>query len=403
MRTVCVAAICFLLLQLVNGQPCPVVPNYPQINKLANSGPASSNKDWVSTDSSNNIYNWNFCGNQNTYSSCGLPNTAVCQNGATNAKSVGVITQQTITPGLNSVSFFYDQGSPSSSCTLPRRANITVNCDPKGTTRVIGLVAEAPPQPPSTSPTCLYFITMSSPYACPAVPYKPPTNLTLDEQQSNALTAIQSVWGDQLDWTGQSSTNGCAWQGVTCTSIEVGGQTVEVVIELDLSQQNLTGPLPTSLGDLPYLTHLDLSDNNFTGSSLPDALCGASQLSHLRISSSGLVGKIPSCFATILNLVSLHLGHNNLIGPVPPFNSTSSLQSLHLSYNAMSGPLPDGFAHLKYIEELFLSHNDFEGPAPGFVCALKDYNLQFNSWSCPLPRCCDDSRNALCVPCFVSS
>ena len=54
------------------------------------------------------------------------------------------------------------------------------------------------------------------------------------------------------------------------------------VTVLDLSENQLTGPIPAALGDLTNLERLDLSDNELTGP-IPAELGGLSNLEWLAL------------------------------------------------------------------------------------------------------------------------
>ena len=61
---------------------------------------------------------------------------------------------------------------------------------------------------------------------------------------------------------------------------------------LNISHNNLTGKLPTSLGDLKSIESLDLSYNKISGS-IPQSLAKLQQLTVLDASNNNLTGKIP--------------------------------------------------------------------------------------------------------------
>ncbi|XP_027353067.1 receptor-like protein 32 [Abrus precatorius] len=61
---------------------------------------------------------------------------------------------------------------------------------------------------------------------------------------------------------------------------------------LNLSHNDLTGPIPSSIGNLKQLESLDLSSNHFDGK-IPTQLASLSFLAYLNLSFNRLVGKIP--------------------------------------------------------------------------------------------------------------
>lgn len=98
------------------------------------------------------------------------------------------------------------------------------------------------------------------------------------------------------------------WEGVT---LDDEGH----VIEINLSQRNLSGPLPPSLFSLPHVTHINLSKNNLSGM-LEEIICpqelNSSQLQSIDLSGNQFAGKVPACLNEMPALTKLSL-HNNRI------------------------------------------------------------------------------------------
>ncbi|MQM05588.1 hypothetical protein Taro_038394 [Colocasia esculenta] len=86
---------------------------------------------------------------------------------------------------------------------------------------------------------------------------------------------------------------------------------------LDLSGNDLSGPIPTGLCEwLPYLVNLDLSNNALTGTIPPD-LANCSYLNTLILSGNLLTGPIPSQLARLPRLKRLAVYGNSLSGTIP--------------------------------------------------------------------------------------
>nr|XP_023875784.1 receptor-like protein 9DC3 [Quercus suber]POE81970.1 receptor-like protein 12 [Quercus suber] len=86
---------------------------------------------------------------------------------------------------------------------------------------------------------------------------------------------------------------------------------------IDLSCNNLDGPIPKDLGVLKTLYILNLSFNAFTNP-IPPSLGKLSELESLDLSSNKLISEIPMQLADGLTFLSvLNLSFSQLVGPVP--------------------------------------------------------------------------------------
>ncbi|CAN6936865.1 unnamed protein product [Brassica oleracea] len=95
-------------------------------------------------------------------------------------------------------------------------------------------------------------------------------------------------------------------------------------------------------GILNYLYGLDLSENELTGE-IPSGLGDLLKLRALNLSHNYLSGVVPASFSGIKNLESLDLSFNRLHGWIPPqLTELSSLAVFNVSYNNLSGVIPQG-------------------------------------------------------------
>ncbi|KAL3504938.1 hypothetical protein ACH5RR_034779 [Cinchona calisaya] len=102
---------------------------------------------------------------------------------------------------------------------------------------------------------------------------------------------------------------------------------------------------------LSFMTGLDLSVNQLTGE-IPSQLGELTALLSLNLSFNFLTGHIPKSFSTMEKIESLDLSHNNLVGSIPPeivqlyFISTFNVVQLYfistfnVSFNNLSGSIP---------------------------------------------------------------
>jgi len=108
----------------------------------------------------------------------------------------------------------------------------------------------------------------------------------------------------------------------------------------------------------------------------------------LQLQNNQLTGTIPPSIGNLLNLGQLLLGDNKLTGTIPPtIVDLTQLNTLELQDNQLSGSIPLLFANLVNLQTLYLYNNSFTCinslPTNIAMCTL-----QPNPWNCSDP-CCD--------------
>ena len=111
--------------------------------------------------------------------------------------------------------------------------------------------------------------------------------------------------------------------------------------ELDLGDNQISGTIPSNLGELTSLTNLSLFTNRLTGS-VP-SLSGLSNLKELSLSGNSLVGTIPGTWGTLSHLEFVNLDQvMELRGTIPSsFSMLTRLKSLRLDDTWVEGPITD--------------------------------------------------------------
>ena len=185
-------------------------------------------------------------------------------------------------------------------------------------------------------------------------------------------------WSDCTNWF-VTNTPG-DWFGVTASSGNV--------LELNLPVNNLSGILPSDLGNMSSLVTLDLSEN-FLHGTIPVEMGNLSNLSEVNLSGNDLSGSSPIELGNLISLLDMNLSDNLLIGSVPAeLGNLSNLQILNLSKNRLSGSLPAALSNLSSLKYLILESNKLGGSIPpelGNLASILQINLRGNSLGGNIP------------------
>lgn len=159
---------------------------------------------------------------------------------------------------------------------------------------------------------------------------------------------------------------------------------------LDLSNNNITGEIPTHFFEYANLTVLDLHGNDITGS-LPEPIPTNEKLEILALHQNILSGSIPPSISNLRVLLHLDLASNVIDGEIPSeLGMITSLRYLFLAdnRNLVNGPIPQTFANLTNLEELSLKSTRRTGELPDFISEFENLlllDLDDNDFSGQLP------------------
>ena len=187
-------------------------------------------------------------------------------------------------------------------------------------------------------------------------------------------------WLNSTGWA--TSLPYCAWYGVTCSA-------AGSVTSLQLVNNGLSGPLPSSLASLLALSLLDLSLNPAVIGSLPPSYSAlSSSLLYLNLRGAGLSGPVPPVICSWRSLQNLDISDNHLSGSLPPcLSQLSSLQQISLGENSLQGTIPSTYSTLTQLYLFDVAHNGLTGdlkPVTGLP-QLGAIFAHHNAFTGPLP------------------
>ncbi|XP_027925284.1 receptor-like protein EIX2 [Vigna unguiculata] len=187
-------------------------------------------------------------------------------------------------------------------------------------------------------------------------------------------------------WT--NNTDCCKWKRILCNH-----QTGHVQL-LDLHGNFYTRPYfrgaiinVTSLIHLPYIQHLDLSNNLFELSYIPEFTISFSNLRYLDLSHSDFAGRIPSTLGNLSQLRYLDLGDNYLWGEIPTqIGNLEHLQYLDLGLFYLSGKIPSQIGNLSKLQYLSVGCNTpvYKSTSSNYISNSLSGEIPFRKGNLPL-------------------
>lgn len=170
---------------------------------------------------------------------------------------------------------------------------------------------------------------------------------------------------------------------------------------LELSDNNITGYVHSSVSNLKFLSILDLSLNNFQGS-IPTFICEVLTLQQLDPSSNNITGTIPSCISKLQHLTVFRVSQNSIQGTVPliTFIDELNLTSPDMSSNKLTVIIDQDFhLYTKFkLENLALGLCNLKGLIPSFICKMTNLmhlDMSNNHLTGVVPSCISKLKNII--------
>ncbi|XP_017976369.1 PREDICTED: putative receptor-like protein kinase At3g47110 [Theobroma cacao] len=153
-----------------------------------------------------------------------------------------------------------------------------------------------------------------------------------------------------------------------------------------VAENQLTGKLPSSIGNLSRQLSLLVMNNNFFEGSLPGELSNLINLTLIAFERNSLSGSIPPSIGSLPNLQNIYLHQNKFSGEIPEsLGNLTYLSEVHLSNNFLEGTIPATLGDCQRLQLLDLSVNLLNGTIPRYIFGIPSFgmilNLSFNSLS----------------------
>ncbi|RCV37271.1 hypothetical protein SETIT_8G049600v2 [Setaria italica] len=162
--------------------------------------------------------------------------------------------------------------------------------------------------------------------------------------------------------------------------------------DLILQKNQLSGPVPATFGNIRALNTLELSDNNLNGNlDFLSSLSNCRQLQVLDITSNSFSGGLPDHVGNLSTKLRMFYANNNKITGVLPSTlaNLSGLDSVNLRKNLLTGAIPESITSMQNLVHLNILGNDMSGPIPtqiGMMRSLQRVYLHGNKLFGSIPN-----------------
>ncbi|KAL1827720.1 hypothetical protein ACET3Z_006132 [Daucus carota] len=144
------------------------------------------------------------------------------------------------------------------------------------------------------------------------------------------------------------------------------------LVDLAISHNHITGPLPMNFGSLSHLEILNLGDNplgdnqSLNGLSFFNSLVNCTHLKLLSFLRSGLSGEFPNAIVNLSTSIEiLVLSENHIHGMIPyGIGNLVNLRMFSMYTNFLTGTIPKSIGELSKLGKLFLGENNISGGIP---------------------------------------
>lgn len=163
---------------------------------------------------------------------------------------------------------------------------------------------------------------------------------------------------------------------------------------IHFEQESFSHEIPSSFGRLTKLKSLIIMDTKINGTISNELFWAAKDLTCIKLSNNYLSGSLPSTVGLLNDLEILQLSGNSLTGKIPDeLYSLPLLKQFYANDNTLSSTLSPQIGKLKELTNLQLNNNEFTNILPSEIGELKklsNIDLSKNSFSGSIPEAVTD-------------
>ena len=222
-------------------------------------------------------------------------------------------------------------------------------------------------------------------------------NLTgpVSQQERDALIAFYNAldgdnWVDNTNWLSTEPVGN--WSFITTR----GNKVIGIRIFSSMGANGFNGEFPDEIGDLLYLERLDIAlEPGLTGP-IPSSIGNLTELQNLRLQGTLNSGSVPASIGNLLNLREIRIIGTELEGELlSNLGNLTNLTDLYIpgavfsgSGNNFTGEIPESIGNLTNLIRFQINENSFEGQLPSSLSNLTELSiigLSDNNLSGPIP------------------
>jgi hypothetical protein len=148
------------------------------------------------------------------------------------------------------------------------------------------------------------------------------------------------------------------------------------LFHLDVSNNALSGPMSSDIGNITSLRYLFLAQNQFDEGPIPSSFANLTKLEEISLKKTLRNGQFPAFATAWKELILLDLDNNALTGPLPEgLGNLSNLEFLLINRNQLSGEIPASLGDLINLRAAFMEQNNLTGSVDETICKLPAFAL----------------------------